>query len=111
MISDEFAEKFDPSGKHRSFIELIKFIHDDLAKTFPDAKVAFSKEFISYYDKNIPRKADTFLTLRVSKPRIKIRIEKDFNDIKPEDIDDIITQINDFTVDIEGKETVKIFCE
>lgn len=38
-------------------------------------------------------------------------IEKDFTDIKPEDIDEIITQINDFTVDIEGKETVKVFCE
>ncbi len=38
-------------------------------------------------------------------------IEKDFTNIKPEDIDEIITQINDFTVDIEGQETVKIFCE
>lgn len=38
-------------------------------------------------------------------------IEKDLTNIKPEDIDEIITQINDFTVDIEGKETVKVFCE
>jgi polyhydroxyalkanoate synthesis regulator phasin len=38
-------------------------------------------------------------------------IEKDFTNIKPEDIDEILAQINDFTVDVEGKETVKIFCE
>jgi membrane peptidoglycan carboxypeptidase len=38
-------------------------------------------------------------------------IEKDFTKIKPEDIDEILTQINDFTVDVEGKETVKVFCE
>jgi len=38
-------------------------------------------------------------------------IEKDFANIKPEDIDEILTQINDFTVDVEGKETVKVFCE
>jgi hypothetical protein len=38
-------------------------------------------------------------------------IEKDFTNIKPEDIDEILTQINDFTVDVEGKETVKVFCE
>lgn len=38
-------------------------------------------------------------------------IEKDFTNIKPEDIDEILAQINDLTVDIEGKETVKVFCE
>jgi len=38
-------------------------------------------------------------------------IEKDFTKIKPEDIDEIITQLDDFTVNVEGKETVKVFCE
>jgi hypothetical protein len=38
-------------------------------------------------------------------------IEKDFTNIKPEDIDEILVQINDLTVDVEGKETVKVFCE
>lgn len=38
-------------------------------------------------------------------------IETDFTKIKPEDIDEIITQIDNLTVDVEGKETVRFFCE
>jgi DNA-directed RNA polymerase subunit F len=38
-------------------------------------------------------------------------IETDFSKIKPEDLDEIIHQLSDLTVDVEGKETVKIFCE
>lgn len=38
-------------------------------------------------------------------------IDVDFSNMKPEDLDDIIRQIDDLTVDVEGKETVKIFCE
>ncbi len=38
-------------------------------------------------------------------------IEVDFNKIKPEDIDEIIKQLDDLTVNVEGKETVRVFCE
>ena len=38
-------------------------------------------------------------------------IDVDFNKIKPEDIDEIIKQIDDLTVNVEGKETVRVFCE
>lgn len=38
-------------------------------------------------------------------------IDADFSRIKPEDLEDIIRQIDDLSVDVEGKEKVKIFCE
>lgn len=38
-------------------------------------------------------------------------IEMDFTKIKPEDLDDLIVQLNNLTVNVEGKETVKVFCE
>ncbi len=38
-------------------------------------------------------------------------IEMDFSQIKPEDLENIITQLDDLTVDVEGKESVRIFCE
>lgn len=38
-------------------------------------------------------------------------IEMDFTKIKPEDLDDLIIQLNNLTVNVEGKETVKVFCE
>ncbi len=38
-------------------------------------------------------------------------IDLDFSKIKPEDLDDIVTQLNDLTVDVEGKEKVRVFCE
>lgn len=38
-------------------------------------------------------------------------IDMDFSSIKPEDLEELITNLNDLTVDVEGKETVKIFCE
>ena len=38
-------------------------------------------------------------------------IDMDFSRIKPEDLEDIVTNLNDLTIDVEGKETVKIFCE
>lgn len=38
-------------------------------------------------------------------------INMDFSSIKPEDLEEIITNLNDLTIDVEGKETVKIFCE
>ena len=38
-------------------------------------------------------------------------IDLDFSKIKPEDLDEIVTQLNDLTVDVEGKEKVRVFCE
>ena len=38
-------------------------------------------------------------------------IDVDFNKIKPEDIDEIVKQLDDLTVNVEGKETVRVFCE
>ncbi|MCD4669708.1 MAG: DUF2089 domain-containing protein [Actinomycetia bacterium] len=38
-------------------------------------------------------------------------IEMDFSQIKPEDLENIVQQLDDLTVDVEGKESVRIFCE
>ena len=38
-------------------------------------------------------------------------INMDFSSIKPEDLDEIVANLKDLTIDVEGKETVKIFCE
>jgi len=38
-------------------------------------------------------------------------IDMDFSSIKPGDLEEIVTNLNDLTIDVEGKETVKIFCE
>ncbi len=38
-------------------------------------------------------------------------IEMYFSQIKPEDLENIVTQLDDLTVDVEGKESVRIFCE
>jgi len=38
-------------------------------------------------------------------------LDIDFSSIKPEDLEIIISQLDDLTVDVEGKESVRIFCE
>ena len=38
-------------------------------------------------------------------------IDADLSKIKPEDLDEIIKQLDDISVDVAGKETVKIYCE
>lgn len=38
-------------------------------------------------------------------------IEMDFSQIKPEDLENIVQQLDDLTVDVKGKESVRIFCE
>ena len=38
-------------------------------------------------------------------------IEMDFSQIKPEDLENIVKQLDDLTVNVEGKESVRIFCE
>jgi uncharacterized protein YpuA (DUF1002 family) len=38
-------------------------------------------------------------------------LEMDFAQIKPEDLEEIVSQLNDLSVEVEGKETVRVFCE
>jgi hypothetical protein len=38
-------------------------------------------------------------------------IEMDFAAITPQDIEDLVTQLNDLTVEVEGKEKVRVYCE
>ncbi len=49
--------------------------------------------------------------VKVNKALHEKGIETDFTKMKPEDLKEIITQLDDFSVDVEGKETIKIFCE
>ena len=79
---DEFADHLDPTGKRSDLIKLVKFIHDDILKTYPDAKASLSKEFTTFYDNNIPRTAKIFLTLSVRKSPVRIRVEKESPDEK-----------------------------
>ncbi len=38
-------------------------------------------------------------------------IDADFSKLKPEDLEELLMQLNDLTVDVEGKEKVRVFCE
>jgi len=38
-------------------------------------------------------------------------IDMDFNKMTKEDIEDLISNLGELTVDVEGKEKVKVFCE
>lgn len=38
-------------------------------------------------------------------------LDVDLGKITPEDLDDIISNLDDLTVDVEGKEQVRVFCE
>ena len=38
-------------------------------------------------------------------------IEMDFSAITPQDIEELVTQLNDLTVEVEGKEKVRVYCE
>jgi hypothetical protein len=38
-------------------------------------------------------------------------IEMDFSSITPQDIEELVSQLNDLTVEVEGKEKVRICCE
>ena len=38
-------------------------------------------------------------------------IDMDFGKMRPEDIEELLVHLDDLTVDVEGSETVKIFCE
>ncbi len=38
-------------------------------------------------------------------------IQMDINKLKPEDLEELILNLNDLQVEVEGNETVKVFCE
>ena len=38
-------------------------------------------------------------------------IDTDFSKIKPEDLEELIGQLDNLTVDVEGKEKIRVFCE
>ena len=38
-------------------------------------------------------------------------IDIDLSKMKPEDLEELITNLNDLTVEVEGKEKVRVFCE
>jgi hypothetical protein len=48
---------------------------------------------------------------KVDKALSEKGINMDFSSIKPEDLDELVANLKDLTIDVEGKETVKIFCE
>lgn len=38
-------------------------------------------------------------------------INMDLSKMKPEDLEELVTHLNDLTVEVEGKEKVRVFCE
>lgn len=55
----------------------------------------------------IPKHAHT----KVNEALHEKGIDVDFEQITAEDLEDLITQLDDLTVDVEGEEKVRIFCE
>jgi hypothetical protein len=55
----------------------------------------------------IPKQART----KVNKAMNEKGIDMDFTDMKPEDLEDLVTNLDDLTVDIEGKEKISVRCE
>lgn len=38
-------------------------------------------------------------------------IDMDLSKMKPEDLEELVTHLNDLTVEVEGKEKIRVFCE
>jgi len=55
----------------------------------------------------VPKHAQTSINQAVHEKGIDL----DFAQITREDIEELVTQLNDLTVEVEGKETVRICCE
>jgi hypothetical protein len=55
----------------------------------------------------IPKHAQT----KVNEALQEKGIDFDFKKVTSEDLEDLISQLDDLTVEVEGKETVRIFCE
>lgn len=48
---------------------------------------------------------------RVNEALTEKGIDMDFDKMSVEDIEELVTHIDDLTVDVEGKEKIRIFCE
>ena len=48
---------------------------------------------------------------KVNKALNEKGIEADFDKMSVEDIEDLVTHLDDLTIDVEGKEKIRIFCE
>jgi Fe-S-cluster formation regulator IscX/YfhJ len=55
----------------------------------------------------IPKEAQSKVNEALSEKGIDMDLKK----ITPQDLEDLISQLDDFTVDVEGKEKIKICCE
>lgn len=55
----------------------------------------------------IPKHAQT----RVNEALQEKGIDFDFKNLTSKDLEDLVTQLDDLTVEVEGKETVRIYCE
>ncbi len=55
----------------------------------------------------IPKHAQT----KVNEALQEKGIDFDFKTVTSEDLEDLVTQLDDLTVEVEGKETVRIYCE
>lgn len=55
----------------------------------------------------IPKHAQT----RVNEALQEKGIDFDFKTVTSEDLEDLVTQLDNLTVEVEGKETVRIYCE
>jgi hypothetical protein len=55
----------------------------------------------------IPKHAQT----KVNEALQEKGIDFDFKKVTSEDLEDLISQLDDLTVEVEGKETVRIYCE
>jgi hypothetical protein len=74
---DGFRKELDPNDEKADFVSLIRLIHDDVRRTFPDAEPSYSKTRITFFNNAFPRRAKSFLTLGVWSPPVRIRIEKE----------------------------------
>lgn len=55
----------------------------------------------------IPKHAQT----KVNEALQEKGIDFDFKNVTSKDLEDLVTQLDDLTVEVEGKETVRIYCE
>jgi hypothetical protein len=55
----------------------------------------------------IPKEAQS----KVSEALKEKGIAMDWTKLRPEDLEDLVSELNDLAVDVEGKEKIRIFCE
>jgi hypothetical protein len=73
---EEFARQLDPNNKNPEFLSILELIHNDIKETFPDSSVSFSKQRISFFNNDFPRRAKSFVQIGTWKPPARIRVDK-----------------------------------